>query len=329
MTATLTEASRETPSGTARPRSGRRGRAGTRPRTFYLFVGPWIAGFALLTVFPLGYAFWMSLTNTDGLSPNWSYVGIDNYVRVFQDQQTIASLGRTMIFMLATVPTGVAAGLAMAVMLNRDFRGRALFRALFYLPAVVPGVAAALTFKIIFDKNAGFANAAIGAAGGEPVSWLADPYVRMVLIFMILWGVGGSMIVSLAALQDVPRELLEAAKVDGAGPVYSFFKITLPLLSPIIFFQVVTGVIGSLQVFVPSLLLAPVNGAAAVTAVPEGNYLFMVHVYAEYFAKSHFGYASALLWVLFLFVLLITAIVFKIGNRAVFYGGVDPSEGKD
>jgi multiple sugar transport system permease protein len=111
--------------------------------------------------------------------------------------------------------------------------------------------------------------------------------------------------------------------------VYSFFRITLPLLSPIIFFQVVTGVIGSLQVFVPSLLLAPVNGAAAVTAVPEGNYFFMVHVYAEYFAKSHFGYASALLWVLFLFVLLITGVVFKIGNRAVFYGGVDPSERKD
>lgn len=328
MTATL-PASRETPPAvSARPRR-KRGRAGQRTRTFYLFVGPWIAGFVLLTLFPLGYAFWMSLTNTDGLSPNWSYVGIDNYVRVFQDGQTIASLGRTGIFMLATVPTGVAAGLAMAVMLNRDFRGRTLFRALFYLPAVVPGVAAALTFKIIFDKNAGAANAVVGAAGGEPISWLADPYTRFVLILMILWGVGGSMIISLAALQDVPRELLEAAKVDGASPVYSFFKITLPILSPIIFFQVVTGVIGSLQVFVPSLLLAPVNGAAAVTAVPEGNYLFMVHVYAEYFAKSHFGYASALLWVLFLFVLLITGIVFKIGNRAVFYGGVDPTERKE
>jgi multiple sugar transport system permease protein len=282
-------------------------------------------GFVLLTVFPLGYALWLSLTNWDGVSPNWSFVGFRNYARLFQDDQTIASLGRTGLFTLITVPIAVVSGLALAVLVNRPLLGRGIWRTLFYLPAVVPPVAAALTFKMLFNRDTGAANGVIEAVGGDPIPWLADPYVRTVLIFLVLWGVGGSMIISLAGLQDVPKELHEAATVDGANRWQIFHKITLPLISPILFFQVVTGVIGALQVFVPPLLLAPVNGAAGVTTVPEGNYLFMVHVYAEYFAMGHFGYASALLWFLFLVVLVITGIVFKIGRRSVFYA-VDPDD---
>jgi multiple sugar transport system permease protein len=295
-----------------------------KARTFYLFVAPWIIGFVALTVFPLGYAFWLSLTDSDGLSPRTHFVGFENYLEIFRDPLTLSSLGKTGLFALATVPLSILAGLLLAVMLNQPIKGRGLVRGLIYLPAVVPPVGAALTFRLIFDRDAGAANGVLSGLGANPITWLVDPNARYVLYALVLWGCGGSMIISLAGLQDIPRELLEAAQVDGASYWQTFTRITVPLLSPVILFQVITGMIGSLQSFAPLLLSSgSLSGAGT---VPQGNYLYMIHVFAQYFSASRFGYASAMLWLLFAVILLVTLVIIKVSARTVFYT-VEP-EGK-
>lgn len=295
-----------------------------KARTFYLFVAPWILGFVGLTVFPLGYAFWLSLTDSDGLSPRTHFVGFENYLEIFRDPLTMSSLAKTGVFTLVTVPLSILAGLLLAVILNQPMRGRGLFRGLIYLPAVVPPVGAALTFRLIFDRDAGAANGILSGLGADPITWLVDPNVRYVLYALVLWGCGGSMIISLAGLQDIPRELLEAAQVDGASYWQSFTRITIPLLSPVILFQVITGVIGSLQSFAPLLLSSgSLSGAGT---VPQGNYMYMIHVFAQYFSASRFGYASAMLWLLFAVIMLVTLVIIKVSAKTVFYT-VEP-EGK-
>jgi multiple sugar transport system permease protein len=149
--------------------------------------------------------------------------------------------------------------------------------------------------------------------------------VFVVLIVVMLWGIGGGMIINLAALQDVPTELKEAARLDGAGTPAIFRHVTLPVISPILLFQAITVTIAVLQTFVPALLLSPLSGPAGITAVPQANQVYMISVYAQYFAYSRYGFASAMLWLFFIVILLITFIFFKVSGRAVFYA-VDPSK---
>ncbi|WP_371572476.1 carbohydrate ABC transporter permease [Streptomyces sp. NBC_01314] len=328
-TGRLAEASVQSakPSGTARVTDGRgRGRrpgrgggmARQQSRVFYLCVAPWVIGFLGLTLYPLGYALWLSLTNSDGISENASFIGLDNYRELLSDPVTRETLVRTGVFVAVVVPLGIIAGLALAVLLNRPIRGRGVFRTLLYLPAVFPPVGAAMAFKMIFDRDAGAANGLLGFADINPVSWLTDPYARYVLMMLTLWACGNAMIISLAGLQDMPKELHEAARLDGASAWQVFRKITIPLLSPVIFFQVITGVIGALQSATP-LLLAANPGTSGVTTVPQGDYLYMINVFAQYLAYGRFGYASALLWVLFAVILVITAVIYKLSSGAVFY----------
>ncbi|WRZ54431.1 sugar ABC transporter permease [Streptomyces sp. NBC_01314] len=305
-----------------RGRGRRPGRGGgmarQQSRVFYLCVAPWVIGFLGLTLYPLGYALWLSLTNSDGISENASFIGLDNYRELLSDPVTRETLVRTGVFVAVVVPLGIIAGLALAVLLNRPIRGRGVFRTLLYLPAVFPPVGAAMAFKMIFDRDAGAANGLLGFADINPVSWLTDPYARYVLMMLTLWACGNAMIISLAGLQDMPKELHEAARLDGASAWQVFRKITIPLLSPVIFFQVITGVIGALQSATP-LLLAANPGTSGVTTVPQGDYLYMINVFAQYLAYGRFGYASALLWVLFAVILVITAVIYKLSSGAVFY----------
>jgi multiple sugar transport system permease protein len=325
VSSALTEVRRTAaPAAVERPARGKKPPTLRKARTFYLFVAPWIIGFVALTVFPLGYAFWLSLTDSDGLSPKTHFVGFENYIEIFHDPLTISSLAKTGVFTLVTVPLGILAGLLLAVILNQPIKSRGLFRALIYLPAVVPPVGAALTFRLIFDRDAGAANGILSRLGLDPITWLVDPNARYVLYGLVMWGCGGSMIISLAGLQDIPRELQEAAQVDGASYWQSFIRITIPLLSPVILFQIITGVIGSLQSFAPLLLSSgSLSGAGT---VPQGNYMYMIHVFAQYFSASRFGYASAMLWMLFAVILLVTLVIIKVSAKTVFYT-VEP-EGK-
>ncbi|MET9385138.1 sugar ABC transporter permease [Streptomyces sp. NPDC002928] len=306
-----------------RPRNSMTAR---RHRAFYLFTSPWIIGFLLLTVVPMAYALWLSFTTFDGISPHWRYVGLGNYRELFSDAQTWHALGRTGLFAVTSVPLSITAGLGLAVLVNRPLKARGLFRTLLYLPAVVPPVGAGLAFKALFDQNSGAANGVLTLFGIDAVGWLADPYARYVLLMTVLWGAGNIMIISLAGLQDVPRELHEAARIDGASAWRTFRSITVPLLSPVLLFQTVTGVIASVQTIMP-LLLSADGTTAGVTALPQSNYLYMMHVFGQYFALGRYGYASALLWVLFVLILAVTGLIFRLTSGAVFYN-VDPEAKK-
>ncbi|TDC27418.1 sugar ABC transporter permease [Streptomyces sp. 8K308] len=297
-----------------------------RRRAFYMFTAPWLVGFVLLTAFPMGYALWLSFTNFDAISPNWRFVGLENYREALSDPVMRQSLGRTAWFTLISVPMTMIGGLVLAVLVNRPLKARGLFRTLMYLPAVIPPVGTAITFKLIFDTNAGATNGVLDFFGMDAVAWLADPYARYVILMSVLWALGNTMIISLAGLQDIPRELQEAARVDGASAWRSFRSITLPLLSPVLLFQGVTGVIGALQTFMP-LLLAADSSMAGTTTVPQDNYMYMINVFAQYFAYGRFGYASALLWILFAVIVVVTALIFKATSGAVFYN-VEPEAKK-
>jgi multiple sugar transport system permease protein len=184
---------------------------------------------------------------------------------------------------------------------------------------VVPIVATAIMWRLIFNKDAGLLNGIIAVFGVGKVTWLADPYVIYALIVMSLWGIGGGMIVSLAALQDVPVELEEAARLDGAGRGRVLWSVTIPLISPVLYFQVVTGVIAALQMLIQPLLLAETTGTMSSSMVPESTTLYMVDVYNEFFYNHRFGFGSAMLWVFFVVILLLTLVMQRMSRRFVFY----------
>ncbi|MBU8867726.1 carbohydrate ABC transporter permease [Paenarthrobacter aromaticivorans] len=291
-------------------------------RTFYAFVGPWAIGFLLLTAAPMVYGFLVSLTNFDGSSPRWKWVGLRNYIELFSDGDAWSALLRTLAFTAIVVPISVAASLGLAVLINGRLKAVGLWRTVFFLPSVVPVVAMAIMWKLVFNRDSGILNAVLGVAGIEPISWLVDPMAFYALIILMLWGVGGGMVIMLAALQGVPAELEEAAIVDGAGRWNIFRHVTVPMVSPVLFFQVVTGVIASLQILVQPLLLTPASGLAGAGNVPTSNRLYMVQVYQEFFLGNRFGYGSAMLWVFFIVILALTVVLMR-SSRTWVHSEVD------
>lgn len=288
-------------------------------KAFYAFIGPWAIGFVLLTAVPMVYGFLVSLTNFDGSSPRWKWVGLRNYLELFNDGDAWAALGRTLAFTAIVVPLSVAGSLGLALVINRRLRAVGLWRTIFFLPSVVPVVAMAIMWKLVFNKDAGILNAILGAVGIGPFDWLVDPTVFYSLITVMLWGLGGGMVIMLAALQGVPVELEEAAVVDGAGRWTVLRHVTVPMISPILFFQVITGVIGSLQIFVQPLLLTNSSGIAGAGTVPESNRMYMVQVYQEFFLSNRFGYGSAMLWIFFIIILGLTMVLLRSSRSWVHY----------
>ncbi|NUT18809.1 MAG: sugar ABC transporter permease [Hamadaea sp.] len=297
----------------------RRGWRRYSSRTFYLFVAPWVLGFGLLTALPLVYALGISLTNFNGVSDRWRWVGLRNYAELLGDTDAIASLLRTLAYTAIAVPLTVGGGLGLAVLLNRRLKAVGLFRTIFFLPSVVPVVAMAIMWKLIFNRDAGILNAILEKISVTPISWLVDPNAFYALIILTLWGLGGGMVIMLAALQGVPSELEEAALVDGASRWRVFRHITVPMISPVIFFQVVTGVIASFQVIIQPLLLAQTNQVGRVAEVPQSTHLFMVQVYQEFFSGNRYGYGSAMLWMFFLVILAVTLVVLRSSRLWVYY----------
>ena len=297
-----------------------------RAVTFYLLISPWLLGFVLLGAVPLAGAFVMSFTNYDGLNLDYvRFVGTDNYARAFGDSDAQYALGRTLLLMAVVVPVGLALQLALALMVNQPIRFSNVFRTIFYLPYVIPVVAAVWVWKIFVDPTGGLVNAAAGAVFPEANWRLLVEYPTAVLAVLTIWGAaGGGMVVFLAGLQGIPAEYREAAMIDGASRAQVTRYITLPLLTPVIFFNLVTGIIVALQILVQPMLLSPgILGLNPGTVPPRDNYLYAVHAYIEIFTKQLFGYGSALLWLLFAVVLGLTLLLFKTSRRWVFYG-VEP-----
>ena len=309
------------------PRSAAWKRRGfRRALTFYLLISPWLIGFVLLGAIPLAGAFVMSFTNYDGLNLDYlSFVGADNYMRALGDADAQYALGRTLLLMAFVVPVGLALQLALALMVNQKIRFSNFFRTIFYLPYVIPVVASVWIWKIFVDPTGGLLNALIGSVLPEVnIRWLVE-YPTAVLAVLTIWAAaGGGMVVFLAGLQGIPAEFREAAMIDGASRTQVTRYITLPLLTPVIFFNLVTGIIVALQILVQPMLLSPgILGLNPGTVPPRDNYVYVVHAYIEIFTKQLFGYGSALLWVLFAVVLGLTVLLFKTSRRWVFYG-VEP-----
>jgi multiple sugar transport system permease protein len=245
-----------------------------------------------------------------------TWIGTDNYARLFtNDRFFVTALWNTFYFTAISVPISIALALGLALLLNMEIGGRAFYRTGFYVPTVVPAVAGSLLWAWLFNAEYGLVNVVLGYLGLPEIPWLTSEYCsKPALIIMGLWGVGGGMIIFLAALQGVPRQLYEAADIDGAGPWTKFRHITLPMISPAMFFMLVMGVIGSLQVFTQAYL---------VTAGGPGDstLFYVLYLFREAFQNLHMGYAAAMAWVLFLMILIVTGVQFVVAKRWVYYEG--------
>jgi multiple sugar transport system permease protein len=279
---------------------------------FYLFASPWIIGFVVFLLGPMLASVYISLTDWDSFTaPKW--VGLDNYTRLLTEDPVFwKALWNTFYYAAISVPLGLGIGLWLANLLNKQVRARKVFRTLIYLPTLVPLVATAMIFKMVLAPS-GPLNDVLGWFGIPGPSWLLESgWVKPALILLSVWGAGGATVLLLAAMKGIPRELYEAAEVDGAGPVRQFWSITVPQLTPIIFFNLVMGLIGAFQVFSQVYILT--KGG------PNNASQMMVPLlFDEAFSFYHLGYASAVSWLLFAVILGFTLLAFRTARSWVFY----------
>ena len=279
----------------------------------WLMVSPWLIGFICFSALPMFASLIISFTEWDMLSkPEW--VGFENYKTLFfEDPLALHSLNITILFTIVSIPLNIVFGLALAMLLNTSIRGLAIFRTIFYLPAILSGVAVALMWRWIFSTEFGLLNALLDIIGIEGPAWLTDRiWVLPSFVIMRLWSVGGGMIIYLAGLQSIPTNLYEAAKIDGANWWHQTRFITLPMLSPTIFFQLIVGFIFSMQIFTEAFIMT--NGGPA-----DASLFYLLYLYRTAFQYFDMGYASALAWVLFVVILVLTIILFKTGKSWVYY----------
>jgi len=288
-----------------------------------LFASPWIIGFLIFTVYPFFSSLYFSMTEYDLFNPP-RWVGLDNYSAIITDDRFYKSLGNTFFMAFISVPITLVCSLLIAMLLNQKVRGINYYRTLFYLPAVIPIVASALLWTWMLNPDFGLINIVLRSLGLPDPAWLLDPqYTKPSLILMSLWGSGAGALIFLAALQGVPQQYYEAAQVDGANWWYRFWKITIPALSPIILFQLIMGLIGAFQIFTESYILSggSRSGASSLGGPDQSLLFYAVNLYQEAFVYLKMGYASALAWILFIIVMIITVILLKTSGRWVYYGG--------
>lgn len=282
-------------------------------RWFYILISPWVTGFLIFTVGPILYSIYLSFTDWNLFqSPN--FVGLENYIDLFtRDKIFWKSVVNTFYFALISIPLGMTFSLLIAFLLNHRLPAMRLFRTAIYIPSVVPVVATSLVFRWLLAPKAGLVNRFLAIFRIEGPAWLLDPaWVKPALILMSLWGVGGGVILLLAGMKGIPDEFYEAASIDGAKTRHMFFNITLPQLTPVIFFNLIMGIIGALQTFDQIYIMTgggPNNASKMI--VP---YLFD-HAFKYY----HMGFASSIAWVLFVIILVLTALVFRSSNMWVYY----------
>jgi multiple sugar transport system permease protein len=290
--------------------------------TFYLFAAPWIVGFLAFTLGPMLAAAYLSLTEYGMVAePRW--VGLRNYQRMlFSDRLFWQSLQVTLTYALLYVPLLLALALAIALLLNRRVRGIAAFRTIYFLPTVLPAIASVILWWYLLNKDYGLVNAALGLVGVEGPAWLHTSETALWAVILIgLWGFGYTMVIFLAGLQGVPAELYEAAEIDGAGRLARFRHVTLPMISPVMFFNLTVGTIGALQVFTPAFVLGSVISGIGLSGPGNSLLFYALYLYNSAFRFLQMGYAAALAWFLFVVILLITAVHFLVGRRWVYYGG--------
>jgi multiple sugar transport system permease protein len=280
----------------------------------YLFMAPAVLGFLLFTLLPMLASLWLGFTEYDLLSaPQW--IGLGNYITMFADPFFWQSLRVTAVYALFSLPLGLAAALGVALLMNQRVPAIALWRTIYVVPSVISGVAVAVLWRWLFNPEFGLLNLLLGFVGVKGPNWLGSAdWALPSLIIMGLWGIGGSMLIYLAGLQGIPTDLYEAVAIDGGAAWTKFRHVTLPLLSPVILFNLVVGLIGAFQYFTEAYVLT--KGG------PENATLFYtLYLYRNAFNYFQMGYAAALAWMLFLLVLALTLAVFKSTPMWVYYEG--------
>ena len=285
----------------------------------YAFILPWVIGFLLFTVVSMSYSLVLSFTDYDLATNTATPVGFENYRLILDDPKVLTALGNTFFYAALAVPLEIAVALGLALLLNSVRRGSGFFRTVFYLPKMTPTVATAAVFLLLLNGNTGAINQFLGFFGIQGPQWLVDPaWVKPSIVLMTLWTVAGSMVILLAALKNVPRELYEAAAVDGASRARQFVSITLPLISSSLFFVVIVNTIAALQVFDQAYLLFYRD---ANSNAPDAALFYGVYLYQAAFQQFNFGLAAAMAWLLFLIIIAITVVQMRVGDKLVYYEG--------
>jgi multiple sugar transport system permease protein len=283
----------------------------------YLFIAPWLLGFVLFVAGPMLGAIVLAMLRWDFIGPP-QWVGLANFQWVFTNRLVGISLWNTAFYTFLSVPIGLATALGTAMLLNQGLHFQSWFRTFFYLPSVMPAVASALLWLWILNPDIGLANSLLRMLHLPVLKWVYDPVLaKPTLILLSLWGTGNTMIVFLAGLQSIPKSLYEVAEIDGARWWQRFRYITLPMLSPVILFNMIIGIIASFQIFTSAFLLT--NGG------PQNATLFTVlYIYRLAFEQSNIGAASALAWLLFLIILIFSLIQLRLSRSWVYYEGGEP-----
>ncbi len=302
----------------------------------YLFLTPWLLGFLILTLYPMGYSLVLSFTDYDFTKPDSTqWIGFANYLKMFGsvfglsqftastgevmrvDPYYLKSLSVTFTYVFVSVPLKLIFALAVAMLLNQKLRGVPFYRAVYYIPTLLGGsIAIAVLWRKLFEKD-GLINGVLGAIGFTDLpGWITDPrYAIWTLILLSVWQFGSSMIIFLAGLKQIPQEFYDAASVDGANKFQQFFAITIPLLSPVILFNLIIQMIGAFQAFTQAYIIGGGRGG-----VLNSTLFYTLHMYIQGWTYHEMGYASAMAWVLLLIIGLITAIIFRTSRRWVSYG---------
>ena len=307
----------------ARPHQGthaRRPRLTQRQREeviAYVLISPWIIGFLLFMLGPMLASLGLSLFKTNMFSSQ--FVGLKNYATLFSTDQTRSlfwkSLYNTAYYVFFSIPLTIGVGFCIALLLNQNLQGQSTYRVIYYLPSIIPNVAASMVWLYLFQPEFGVINWLLSLVGIEGLRWLLDPKTaKLVFVIMSVWGSGSNMLVFLAGLQGIPTELYEAVTIDGAGRWRRFLNITLPMISPTLFFVLVTQIIWSFQVFSNVYVMTGSEGGPA-----NSTLMYVLHLYLVAFRQYRLGYASALAWVFFIILMLLTLLVFRSSSAWVYY----------
>lgn len=280
-----------------------------------LFASPWFVGFTVFLAYPLCASIYYSFCDYTVLKPP-VWVGLNNYIDLFRDEVFYITLINTFQYAVIALPLGMVVAIALALLLNTKVRGMAFYRTIFFLPSLVPMVALAVLWLWMFNGEHGLINMALRGFGIAGPNWLGDPqWSKPALILLSVWGVGNAIVIYLAGLQDIPTHLYEAADLDGASPWQKVKAVTLPMLSPVIQFNMILGIIGTLQVFTVPYVMFGVGGPPA-----RSTYFYTMYLYDNAFRFQKMGYACAMGWIMFLIIFALTLISIKVSEKRIHYG---------
>lgn len=311
-------------------------------RNGLLFALPWLIGLSVFMAYPICSSLYFSFCDYSTLQPP-VWIGSQNYADLLNDSVFYRSLSNTLVFALLALPGGLVTALLVAILLNSGVRGLPVFRTIFYLPCLIPAVASAMLWLWVLNGEYGILNYALNGvlrplAGGInavleslgqerrvallPPTWLSDPnWAKPALAIMSIWGCGSTMVIFLAGLQDIPQELYEAAEIDGAGWWRRLWHVTLPGLSPVIYFTLIIGLIGAMQIFTPAYIMGggPQGGTSGMPA--QSTLFYAIYLWAQAFEYLRMGYACAMAWILFVIIVVLTLIAHRTAGRTVTYAG--------